>query len=159
MHNRFWSGKKNSTNQVFLAYQKIIEALIELHDRGTTALKQANIHLLLTDCFSEDLIYFKDYFLKHFDSENRFSKKCQPELTQLESSLKKASVNRIKWVSSLGIVKQEILFFISKNLTLLITKMLFFGSIFYDLASLFFASLFRISKMKLDFLFTIKKEF
>ena len=131
--------QKNSTNQVFLAYQKIIEALVGLHDRGAVALKQANIHFLLTDCFSEDLIYFQDYFLKHFDSENRFSKKCQPELIQLESSLKKICES-----DKLGFVSRDcqirnIIFYKQKPYFIDYQDAVF-GSIFYDLASLFFAS-------------------
>ena len=131
--------EKSFISQLFLSYQKIIEALIELHDRGTTALKQANIHFLLTDCFSEDLVYFQDYFLKHFDTENRFSKKCQPELIQLESSLKKICKSDKMGFVSRDCQARNIIFYKQKPYFIDYQDAVF-GSIFYDLASLFFAS-------------------
>ncbi len=139
--------RQNSACQLFLglprsifgAYQKIIEALVEFHDKGATALKQANIKLLLTDCFRKDLAYFQDYFLKHFDSENRFSKKCQSELARLELSLKK-----ICKLNLLGFVSRD---FQARNIIFYKQEPYFIdyqdavcGSIFYDLASLLFAS-------------------
>ena len=131
--------KKNSSNKIFLAYQKIIETLVEFHCKGIIALKQAKIDLLLTNCFSEDLAYFQNYFLTHFDLENRFSKRCQPELVHLENNLKKICNS-----DTLGFVSRDCQ---ARNIIFYKQKPYFIdyqdavcGSIFYDLASLLFAS-------------------
>ena len=131
--------RKKPTGQLFLAYQKTIKTLAEFHYKGITALKKAKINLLLTDCFSEDLIYFQSYFLKHFDLENRFSKRCQPEFVHLESNLKKICNS-----ASLGFVSRDCQ---ARNIIFYKQKPYFIdyqdavcGSILYDLASLLFAS-------------------
>ena len=132
------SSNKFSDTQILKKYLKIIENLENLHQQKQV-LKECNICFQSLQIFSDHINYFQKYFLNYFDKSREYITSIQSELLLLVEILESYCQS-----TKNGIITRD---FQARNIFIYQNKIYIIdyqdicgGNIFYDLASLIFAS-------------------
>ena len=131
-----WQQKKQS--KIIPAYCLVIKKLQQFHQKGQTALRKCGITDLIYNLFNNDLDFFKEYFLNHFDKEKKFTN-TKLEFQQLQENLINYSLANKQGVVARDFQSRNIIFYQSEPYFIDYQDAVY-GTILYDLASLLFAS-------------------
>ena len=127
-----------SKKKIIESYCQIIDDVANLHKQAKI-LEECGIKQKFSDLLEEHLSYFKENFLAFFDEEKKYSPVINEEGNLLITEIKKLAKKQKKGIITRDLQARNI-FYYKKKYYFIDYQDICEGSIFYDLASLLFAS-------------------